>query len=188
MEDKGKCVSCGFLTKFDVYLSGPPPHFYEMPPSHRATGNIEVVRLESGREIRVLPRCYMDYADIWKEIDTLQRSGTTLPSATMQVFQADRKCPKWHPYRSGFSPMQHREEIMQTELDLKRQEFELKLFAMSQKVQEDSRAIAEMTYRFNRRWTWILVLFALGSIFAQLMFPNGMKQLMEFVLFLQPSK
>jgi len=178
--NEGRCVSCGFLAKFDLHYSGPPPYIYEMPPKDRGTGERSGIRLEAAREITGFPQCYVNAFDLWNEIRTAVQDGNNEFAAARQVFDSDRHCSKWHRYTQGYSPQEHLEELRVQELESKRQEFEhrmevdkknfeLKLFKMGQ----------ELAQRHQRVNFWLAV--ALGSFaiveaiatVLQLRFPNG---------------
>jgi len=69
-------------------------------------------------------------------------------------------------------------------LEKDRKDFDLKLFEISQKVQEDSRKIAERSDSFNRRMTFFFVVLAFLELFAtvaSLAFPNGIPWLVKLV-------
>ena len=65
------------------------------------------------------------------------------------------------------------------QIEQRREEFDLRLKEMSERVQEDSKAFAERVNRndkFNKRITWLLVGLVVAkviSIFIQMAFPNG---------------
>lgn len=122
---EGKCISCGFLAKFDAHYEGPPPYIYEMPPRGRDTGEVSGIRLWANREILGFPQCYANVANLWGEIDSATRAGgMDRFAAAREVFSKERHCAKWHQYTPGFSPQQHLEEERMLELELKRQQFE----------------------------------------------------------------
>jgi hypothetical protein len=65
------------------------------------------------------------------------------PEQIKALIQKDRKCDSWCKWQEGIEPKEHFEEVKAEQLEQDRRAFELKLFEMSQKVQEDSRAIAK---------------------------------------------
>lgn len=182
MSDEGRCSSCGFLSKFDRVYSGPPPNVYEMPPRDRSTGESTQIRLDSGREITTFPHCYLDVYDIWGTIDqTRRKTQNTEPLAAMEVFSADRGCPKWHRYTQGFSPQEHLGEIRMQKLELERQQFE-------QKMANDQNTFMTNLDSKNKTFQLILGLvlggIALIEIFVgalQVVYPAGWPWLQKIV-------
>lgn len=162
-DSTGRCISCGFLAQWDAHQDGPPPHFYEYPTKDREIPGYTVARIEKDWQINTFPRCYFDCADLWKEIDALEREkSTTRTLAMAKVFDTDRQCKKWHTYTPGFSPQEHWEEVRMLELELKRQEFEKKM--------DDSNKC------FQVKITCILALIAFLEIVVtvlQLFYPTG---------------
>jgi len=62
------------------------------------------------------------------------------------------------------------------QLEQDRRAFDIKLFEISQKVQEDSRAIAERGDTFTRKITWFFIILAVLKVVGTLLaffFPNG---------------
>ena len=177
IEFEGCCASCGFLSRFDEHYDGPPPYFYEMTTSERKDGLRRNIKIDSGWAITPFPRCYVDATDIWEEITTSKRLGTTEAIATLEVFNKDRDCKKWRPYTLGFSPQEHYEKVRQDELEKHRKEFEFNL-------SERNRLSDEKTERSNWIVVWVLGIFALievivgGISLLQLAYPNGWPWLM----------
>ncbi len=71
-------------------------------------------------------------------------------------------------------------------MEQRRQEFDFKLFEVSQKVQQDSHHVAERADSFNRRMTWFFIVLAalevfgtLAAVLVGLAFPNGVEKLVE---------
>jgi len=182
----GRCVSCGFLSKFNRHYDGPPPYVYEMPPRDRESGERTQIRLDSGREIAGFPQCYVGEAKIWEEIDALRRkTGKNEFEAATEVFNENRRCPKWHPYTQGFSPQEHWEELRMQELELKRQAFE-------KRMADDQKAFMAKLDTGNKQVQLILGL-VLGGIAVieiivgvlQVLYPTGWPWL-QHLLGIQP--
>ncbi len=72
--------------------------------------------------------------------------------------------------------MEKRREEFEMQMEKDRKAFDLKLFEMSQRIQNDSKAIVEKSDRFNRRITVLIIILAVlevaGTLLA-LFFPNG---------------
>jgi uncharacterized membrane protein (DUF106 family) len=82
-------------------------------------------------------------------------------------------------YTSGFTPSEHLEKLtMETtensrrdfemRLEKDRKEFDLKLFEISQKIQEDSRTIASRSFRFNLFFTIVIIVLTIVQIWLAL--------------------
>ena len=141
------------------------------------------------------PFCFLQAAEITSEIDALCAAGSPAVEreAAKDIFAKDRRCPSWYRYNSGFSPKDHFDQMTMELLEQSRREFELrlekgrkdfdlKLFDISQKVQEDSRKIAERSDSFNRRMTFFFIVLASLELFAtvaSLAFPNGIPWLVN---------
>lgn len=104
-----------------------------------------------------------------------------------RVITVKRDCPSWYPWRVFSSPkeqwdesmamaMEQRREKFEQQMEKDRKEFDLKLFDLSQKIQNDSKVIVEKSDRFNRRITIFIIILAVlevtGTLLA-LFFPNG---------------
>ncbi|MGD9728163.1 MAG: hypothetical protein AB7G68_11825 [Nitrospiraceae bacterium] len=177
-ETTGRCISCGFLSKFDLHYSGPPPYVYEMPQRDREYGQTSAIRLEAAREIQGFPQCYVNVSNLWGEINKATRAeGLDAFTASRQAFSKDRRCPKWHRYTPGFSPQEHLEEIRMTELEQKRQEFELKLFEMNRSLNDKADASNWRVTKWLMFFAFLEVLF--GA--AQLAYPDGWPWLMRLL-------
>ena len=97
---------------------------------------------ESGQLLRVMapgiqglknaePACFRHAFDLMAEIHEMEQSGIGTLSlaaksidAIKRVVAADRNCQEWCVYRPGFSPQQHREEILQQQAEKSRRDFE----------------------------------------------------------------
>ncbi len=180
IEVEGCCASCGFLARFNEDYDGRPPYIYEMPTAQRNDGLQRTIRLDAERAMTLVPRCYIDAADISDEIATGMRLGTPDTLATLEVFHKARDCKKWRSYTPGFSPQEHYEKVRQDELEKRRREFEFNL-------SERNRLSDEKAERSNWIVVWVLGLFALievvvgGISLLQLAYPNGWPWLMNLV-------
>jgi hypothetical protein len=147
-EQKGRCISCGFLAKRPSAQRVMPPDYYEVSLEERQQGQmfLHIPDTFTG-QISTDPACLRRAADLAQEM-----SGTT-NTAAATVLGKDRHCDKWHAYTPGLNPKEHLEEFKARELERERRRFELSI-------------------------TVILGGLALASIFVQLAFPNGWKWLM----------
>lgn len=147
-EDKnGRCISCGFLAKFDLHYDGPPPYIYEMPGRDRISGEMSQIHLAKDHPVWGSPFCYANADDLYIAIQKVkQQHGQTNFGEVHTFFDQDRQCNKWHPYTKGFSPQQHLEEVRMQELELKRQAFELKM-------QQDHEAVLLRLDKRNRNFS-----------------------------------
>ncbi len=72
--------------------------------------------------------------------------------------------------------MEEKREKFEQRLEKDRKEFDLKLFELSQKIQNDSKEIVEKSDKFNRRITIFIIVLAVlevaGTLLA-LFFPDG---------------
>lgn len=170
---KVQCGSCGFLAKFDLTYSGPPPYIYEFPNKDRESGLISPIRLEAAREIYGFAQCYVNADDILGECQKEVQSGSEYQHRR-QVFAKDRDCPRWHQYTPGLSPQQHLEEERVLELELKRQQFEQK---MVQDHKDFMSTIDANNKCFQLKVTCVLGFIAVVEIIVtglQLLYPTGL--------------
>ena len=178
--DKGRCRSCGFLSKHSQSVSGlPSPRFYEMEHVERTDpGLMRIHTVGYGIRADTEPMCFLGKINLE---EVLQTKGT---AKLVEAIMADRKCDGWYPYMPGLSPREHYEEYQMQRLESDRRAFETRLAEISQKAEESSltiakdsqaivsdlKAIAEKNDKFSRRVTfWIIVLAALqaaGTILA----------------------
>lgn len=157
-EEKGRCRSCGFLSKHPIeqYAGLPTPRFYEAEPHERTAK--EYSRLFSHRPdmaargvVQTEIACFVHKADLMENIrdfpfNTLEGQQARLPMA-LEVIGVDRHCPAWYPYNPGFSPREHYEQLEMQRLEDDRRAFEMKLFELGQKAQENSLRVAEDSKR-----------------------------------------
>lgn len=146
LEDHGKCGTCGLLAKRSDLLDT----YYEVPYGQRQNPSdllFKHITSLAASSIPVRIVCFV-LEPLSEEIHSDQ------PSTAAVAFNRERKCPKWYGYVQGYTPLSHLKRYDMEQLEQRRREFELKLFSMSQKVQEDSRSIAEDSKKIaeeNRR-------------------------------------
>lgn len=160
---KGVCISCGYFGK------------RMRDPSDTECDGVSVYERESGnldtsRGVNVIPWCFVNQCDLVREVEV---GPGQVPKADSVAGMAkkQRNCPAWYPYREFASPkeqwneaamlvMEQRREDFEKALEQDRQKFELKLFEMSQAIQEDSKRTSDRIH-----WlTWILALFGMCQI------------------------
>ena len=61
----------------------------------------------------------------------------------VEMVRLDRHCEAWYPYRPGFDPKEHYEELQMQRLEQDRRAFEKSLSELALAVQRDSALIAE---------------------------------------------
>jgi len=179
----GSCLNCGFLAW--AALRDDSSSAREAPIAYRGNAHFP-----GG-----WPICFVHATSLADEMGKLECQGVPGDQRLRQVIEAGRHCKGWHPWRPGFDPQWHVEDLrilqleegrrqFEQDIEQRRQEFDLKLFEMSQKVLEDSRRIAERSDAFNRRTTWFFVALAVlevaGTLLA-LAYPNGIQWLVERV-------
>jgi hypothetical protein len=181
--DHGKCRSCGFLSKHArTAADAPAPRFFEVEHAERGSADsFNHYRLEFRGPIKTEPMCFLGKTNL---MQTLQEQGG---EKLVEAILADRQCDGWYPYMPGLSPGEHYEELTMQRLENDRRDFEMRLFEMSQKAQENSLAIAkdskaivsdlkviaEKNDKFSRRVTfWIVLLAALQALGSILALPS----------------
>lgn len=180
--DHGRCRSCGFLSKHASAPNNlPSPRFYEMEHSERERPDWMRRHVVERMFADTEPMCFLGKINL-EEI--LQSEGA---EKLVAVIKSDRKCDGWYPYMPGLSPKEHYEELTMQRLENDRRDFEMRLFELSQKAQEntlviakdskaivnDLKAIAEKNDKFSRRVTfWIVLLAALQALGSILALPS----------------
>lgn len=172
-EQQGSCVSCGFLSKHALYRGANPiplPRSYEIDRAERMLGRaFEHAPYRSDSNIKTDLACYRKAAELSSEIvGYMESEHVTDLVAARHVITKDRHCASWYQYTEGLSPQQHLEQLKTEELEAARKKLEVELFAMSQKVQNDSKAIAETSLKIakaneeflGRIRLWVLLLAA----------------------------
>ncbi len=140
---RGSCVSCGFLSKWSQ--GGPGAGCYELDWTGRLDGKAYSHYLIFQGEIITIPFCFQRVVNF----EDAHEVGLQTPlleereRATAEVFQRNRQCPKWHPYRPGLDPKEHLRELRMLEQEQRREEFE-------QKMEQDRRAFEERMEKERR--------------------------------------
>ena len=192
---KGRCISCGYLCKrVDLATST----IYEASVEDRNAFNF-VSHPESNRTTRIW--CFYSKESLYDEFTQLRedyKGKLNHDDICGEIILFDRKCDRWLHYKPFMSPKEHFEAFRMMQLEQERRnferrmerdrmrferalekdkkEFDLKLFKISQKVQEDSKAIVDKSDKFNRKITFWLVLLAILEVagtLLSLLFPNG---------------
>jgi hypothetical protein len=183
-EDKGRCVSCGFLeVEVGVPFMG------------------RIVAIGPGKEVGRHTRetgsptwpasgdrynCILGAAPIQAEAYQERGRGTTGQESILRVFEKHRDCSSWYPYKPNYTPKEHLEMLRNEEIENRRTEFQLRLAEMDRQTQEthteimrnqtqlladskqvadDVRIITENTIQRNDKITvWIIVLAALQIV------------------------
>lgn len=93
-------------------------------------------------DVNVEPECFVRAYPIGHEIASLSPDRTDRFNEIEKILHYKRNCSAWTPHTPAFGPKEHREDYNMDRTEQRRNDFELRLFELSQKVQEDSRAIA----------------------------------------------
>lgn len=167
-----------------MYTGLPTPRFYEIEPQERISN--EHHRIFSHRPDLAAHGTYqtdlvclvheVDLMETIREIpyDTQEGQRLRVPLAK-GVIVADRHCPAWYPYTPGFSPTEHYEELRMQRIEDDRRAFEMKLFELGQRAQENSLKVAEDSKaivgdlkdiarandKFSRRVTALVIMLAI---------------------------
>ena len=181
VEDTGRCVNCGFLGKLRSQIDA-ETFVYEATRYNRETGTFyRYSGHPEPRDISTQITCFRNAANLQKElVDALamdgQRDRNAENEPTLTLIKKPRKCKSWYLWTEHRSPKEHFEEFKMQQLEKERREFDLKLFELSQKIQNDSKVIVEKGEKFNRRITWFIIISAIlevtGTLLA-LFLPNG---------------
>ena len=131
--DRGKCRSCGFLSKHARQASGlPSPRFYEVEHAERLSSDaFQHHTVGYGMRADTEPMCFMQKINL---METLQFQGS---AKFLEAINADRHCDSWYPYMPGLSPMEHYQEV------------NMRAF---EKSLEDERSMRERSYRRQDRY------------------------------------
>jgi hypothetical protein len=138
--DKGKCGTCGFLSKQSRGGFGSPsPTYFEITVEERRNTPLFFTRWElSGRSISTDLACFRGIADLQSEYSREVDEGERKTKATL-VLKRDRKCEGWYPYKTGFDPMEHFLWYQEQEREKDRRAFEERL---SQRAEELHKSLA----------------------------------------------
>jgi hypothetical protein len=136
--------------------------------------------------------CFVDAVDLMGDIRNLPKSGTQEGNeqrtrAALESIAKDRHCSAWYPYKPGFNPIEHYEQLEMQRIENDRRAFELQLARMGERAQERSAMIAEESKQlvaglkeiaekndtFSRRVTfWIILLAVLQVVGALVALPS----------------
>jgi len=168
-QDKGKCLTCGFLAKHTSVAPGhyaPSPRYYEIEVDERQRGACFYYHIEPGRPLTTEPACIKHAAilsnELASELERLRteaytleaKSQATRENAAFNVVSNDqRSCKHWYPYWPGFSPKEH--------LEMYNSE---RLFELSQKIQADSLESSRKNFRATIVFGIIVVLLSTMQI------------------------
>jgi hypothetical protein len=139
-KDKGKCISCGFLSKRSrTGFGNPSPSYYEASDEERHATPLFFKRWEHrGQSVSTDFVCFRGCADLPKEY--LRDPGETARTTNaMLALERDRKCPCWYPYKPGFSPVRHYEWYQDQKREEDRRAFEERL---SQRAEDLHKSLA----------------------------------------------
>lgn len=160
---EGRCLTCGFLSKWE-----PAGSIFHIGMPDRLKGKAYRHFLPQG-EIVTLPFCFRG-AVAFETEDELglmaTRPAEERDKAAADVFQRDRRCPKWYPYRPGFSPQAHLEELRMLELEQRRENFEQRMEAERRGFEWSLAAQAEKAER--KRYKVVIWVALAAFIFAVL--------------------
>ena len=165
-EDRGRCVSCGFLAKRVMPTGSSTPMFYEFDEVGRQLGKgfIEEPWHSPETKIVTVPACIRGAANLLGECGAEHASGADLDDSTKRVINRDRNCPKWYPYTPGLDPVRHLEEFRRLEIEQRREEFEERMENERQAFEERLAQRAEESE--GRRHTLVLWIAAAAVILA----------------------
>jgi hypothetical protein len=192
--ERGRCVSCGFLSKHPKTSYGglPAERYYEIEPFERISGNhTQIFRympdLASRQVLQTELVCFVNEADLMvgipgdeEDTDEIRQVRRDLAIAAIDF---DRHCSAWYPYRPGFGPRGHYQQRQRQVLEDDRRAFETRLADMSLKAQAQSetiareskqlvadlKVIAEQSDKFSKRITFFVILLAVVQIIVGLM-------------------
>ncbi len=108
---KGRCFGCGFLAK---WAQEPAAGFFEITYDERLKGKAYRHHVVFQGEIVTIPACLRGVVQFESENEAGSVEGMSLEEVeklTLELFNKDRGCSKWYPYRPGFSPQQHLFEV-----------------------------------------------------------------------------
>lgn len=157
---RGRCSTCGFLTK-----AISPTDDAEIRAIERDAG------IDAYGKVPLSFFCFVNAQPIRNELVIPIAPGKTEQSAVLEIFQRDRKCADWYPYRPGASPLWHYEDMRMMYLEEARAQRERETSAIQAQIQADHKAIAadslkiaqalkdaqDATGRFTTKWTYIAV-------------------------------
>jgi hypothetical protein len=139
---KVKCETCGFFSKHGRGSSAPAPRYYEVETTDRTNTNEIFRHFAEGRSVSCEIVCFQHKLNFMAELNRLPGQSQRNDKLVAMVRQ-NRNCESWYPYRPGFSPKEHYEELQMQRLEQDRRAFEKSLADMALSAQLQSAAIAE---------------------------------------------
>jgi hypothetical protein len=178
------CADCGYFgRRFTDASEG--TEVLQAGPTERRSGNLSHYSYLRGNSTATDIVCFRHAFPLQSEaIEGGGQSNRTV-EGTLDVLNRERLCGEWYPYTIGRTPKEHFEEFKMQELEERRKDFELRLFNMSQKVQEDSAKIARDSKALARDNKIIAII--IGIIVIGLMFWQTFRPITVHVVVDQPS-
>ena len=141
--DRGRCRSCGFLSKHARQASGlPSPRFYEVEHSERESAPAFLSHMVSyGLPAVTKPMCFMDAANL---MAVLENEGD---AKLVEAILSDRQCDSWHSYMPGRNPMEHYEEFAMLRLEADRRAYEQRTEESRRRYEKEMSEAAEADRR-----------------------------------------
>jgi hypothetical protein len=131
---RGRCSTCGFLAKA---IGGEDE---EIRADARDTG-IDIYGHEPTSFF-----CFVNAQPIREEFAILTTAGKVPAEAVRRVFQKDRKCEDWYPYRPGATPLWHYEDLRTMFVEEERRRHDVEMEAQRKEWQS---ALAEQRKAFD---------------------------------------
>jgi hypothetical protein len=142
--DRGRCRSCGFLSKHARQASGlPSPRFYEVEHSERESPPSFLSHMVTtyGLPAVTEPMCFMDATNL---MAVLENEGD---AKLVEAILSDRQCNSWQPYMPGRNPMEHYEEFAMLRLEADRRAYEERTEESRRRYEKDMAEAAEADRR-----------------------------------------
>ncbi|HST24307.1 MAG TPA: hypothetical protein VLR90_24605 [Blastocatellia bacterium] len=153
---EGRCISCGFAGLRGGY--GAERTYYEITKDERET-KLQLFSVmvptqgpNAFKSMGTKLTCIKAVVDLPTAMQARSKEEQASGEAWQRVFEEDRHCTEWWLYQPGHDPAWHLNDYDMQQLEQRRKDFELELFKLSQKVQQDSLAAA----RKNLRAAWII--------------------------------
>lgn len=144
---RGRCSGCGFLGKASYRPSGKPAggailRVFEINWLERGLG-MAYSHSHDGKTIETTPDCFVHAANLPMELG--ERTPPNIDfdrylDITRELLWTDRQCPRWYPYREGFDPAAHAQDLQMMELEQRQREQE-------ERREEERRAFEERLAR-----------------------------------------
>jgi hypothetical protein len=192
-QDKGRCVSCGFIGRHAF-------EWFEVSQGERDTGNLYTAT-RGGISTKL--GCIRNAANLAQERGeklAIRLAGKSIVDAEgivdvaaeyealRDVLNTDRQCSEWYPYTQGFSPKEHVEQLQMMQLEEDRRQHDLALAQLQGKADERAVTIAESlhnvtvtlkdvtiaTGKFTTKWTYIafvVAVLAVIGVYLTYLFP-----------------